>query len=299
MSRKRDRLNDLRFADLTTFLTVRRCGSITGAARELKVTPSQVSKAIVRLEAQFKTTLLSRGARGVSISDDGMRMAPQFSDLVERLSQIRRTGDEPEITLAAASFLVSQFVPPICERLPRVRVRSLEMPPALVRSHAAENFFDMAITLGPARLPSLWTSVRVGDVRKALFARPEIARKIGKGPVTQDKLREYPFVSPIYNVDKSFVPVDDDCPLPRAERKLGHEVHTLHVALEVATRCDQLVFGPALAAKRHLESGRLVEVRVDGWDVKDALHVSSNVDRVLASTQKAIAEIVRTELAKV
>jgi DNA-binding transcriptional LysR family regulator len=298
MSRKRDRLDDLRFADLTTFLTVRRCGSITGAARELKVTPSQVSKAIVRLESQFKTTLLSRGARGVSISDDGMRMAPRFSDLVERLSQIRRESDDPEITIAGASFLIGHFIPAITERLPRVRLRALEMPPALVRSHGADNFFDMALTLGPSRLPSLWTTVRVGEVRKSLFAAPALAKRIGKVRVTQDKLKEFAFVSPIYNVDKSFVPVDEDCPLARHERKLGHEVQTLSVALDVASRCEQLVFGPVLAAEPYVQAGRLVEIRVEGWDVRDALFVSSNVDRVLASIQKAIAEIVKTELGR-
>ena len=48
-----DALADLRFGDVLTFLTVHRCGAITGAARALKVTPSQVSKAVHRLERQL------------------------------------------------------------------------------------------------------------------------------------------------------------------------------------------------------------------------------------------------------
>jgi DNA-binding transcriptional LysR family regulator len=50
MTVAQESLADLRVGDLMTFLAVRRSGSITAAARELKVTPSQVSKAISRLE---------------------------------------------------------------------------------------------------------------------------------------------------------------------------------------------------------------------------------------------------------
>ena len=41
---------DLRVADLLTFLAVVRSSSLTAAARERRVTPSQVSKAITRVE---------------------------------------------------------------------------------------------------------------------------------------------------------------------------------------------------------------------------------------------------------
>jgi DNA-binding transcriptional LysR family regulator len=296
VSRTNEHLSDLRLADVMTFLTVLRAGSITGAARELKVTPSQVSKAIARLENQFQATLLSRGARGVGISEDGVRIASELSEVVARLAKIGAHDKElPQVTIAAASFMVSRFVPAIATALPGFRFRAVDMAPALVRSHASEGFFDLVLTLGPARLPSLWSETRVGEVRKALFASPVVAARLSAdGPVTEQKLRSVPFISPLYSVDRSFVPVDDDCPLPRAQRLLGHEVQTIAVALDLAVGTEQVVFGPAMCADEHVRKGLLVEIPVTGWDVREVLYVSCNVDRVLAHAQKAIIEAVRT-----
>ena len=66
---------ELRLADLLTLLAVQRTGSISGAAREMRVTPSQVSKAMARLERHFGVRLLSRGARGVA-TDPGRAAHP-------------------------------------------------------------------------------------------------------------------------------------------------------------------------------------------------------------------------------
>jgi DNA-binding transcriptional LysR family regulator len=131
-----DRLNDLRLGDLTTFLAVRRCASITAAARELNVTPSQVSKAIARLEAQLGLELLSRTSRGVSLSEAGRRVAPQIETAVTRLRMLGRSDDhpQPELTVAAPSYLAWAFIPIIASSIPQLRVRSMELPPALMRA---------------------------------------------------------------------------------------------------------------------------------------------------------------------
>src|SRR5207237_809725 len=130
---------------------------------------------------------------------------------------------------------------------PALRVRGLELPPALLRAYAAENFFDAAfLSSGLERLPSTWSSEHVGEVQKALFGTPDLARRLGAQPIAADKLRDVPFVCPIYNAEGKFVPVDDDCPLPVAERRLGHEAQTIGLALELAARTGQLVFGPTM-----------------------------------------------------
>ena len=293
-----EQLADLRIADVMTFLTVVRTGSITGAARELKVTPSQVSKAVTRLEAQFQATLLARGPRGVEVSEGGMRIAAELSDVVVHLGKIGHHDQElPELTIAAAAFMVSRFVPAIAAALPGFRLRAVEMAPALVRSHGSEGFFDLVLTLGPARLPPLWSETRVGKVAMALFASPKLAAQLRlDGPVTEEKLRRVPFISALYSLDRTFVPVDDECPLPRAQRLLGHEVQTIAVALDLAARTPHVVFGPLISADEHLRRRTLEVVPVVGWDVHEVLYVSCNVDRVLAHAQKAVILAVKAEV---
>src|SRR6266852_4405230 len=58
---------DLHLADVNTFLVVQRLGSVTASARQLGVTPAQVSKAVARLEAQLGSKLFTRSARGVAL----------------------------------------------------------------------------------------------------------------------------------------------------------------------------------------------------------------------------------------
>jgi DNA-binding transcriptional LysR family regulator len=298
MSGGHDPLSDLRLADVLTFLAVRRCGSITGAARELKVTPSQVSKAIARLEEQLQVSLLNRGARGVALSDAGRRTIPHLEDLIARLRLLRRSdGDESaELTFAAPSYLITLFLPRIAEGQPQLRVRGLELPPALIRAFAAENFFDLTLTIGMERLPGTWVSLRVGEVRKGLFCAPAVARQLGPQPIAPERLADLPFISPIYSLNGQFVPADDGCPLAHGDRKLGHEAQTIGLALELAARTGQLVFGPAVAASGHVDRGVLEEVRVRGWSVSESLYLACNADRVLARQQKEIATLLGAAL---
>src|ERR1700755_1737801 len=109
-----DTLADLRFGDLITFLTVHRCGAIPAAARALQVTPSQVSKAVHRLERQLGCKLLSRSTRGVIVSDAGRRLIPQLEEVTARLHQMRPdAAAREELALAAPSYLNAIFLPRI------------------------------------------------------------------------------------------------------------------------------------------------------------------------------------------
>jgi hypothetical protein len=165
-----------------------------------------------------------------------------------------------------------------------------------VRAYAAENFFDMTLLpTGTERLPATWITKPVGVLRKALFGSPEMAARLGR-PLTTEKLQGVPFVGPIYNADGQFVSVDDDCPLRHTERTVGHEAQTIGLALELAARTDQVVFGPVIAARRHLEARTLVELEVEGWDVKDPLTVASNGDRVRSRVEASIIKAIQAEL---
>jgi DNA-binding transcriptional LysR family regulator len=297
----RDVVGELRVGDLTTFLAVRKSGSVSSAAREQGVTPSQVSKAISRLEAILGVRLFSRGSRGVALSDQARIALPHIEAALASLQQLERR-DRPsitELTIAAPSYLISSFLPAIACCQPQLHVRGIELAPSLVRAYAPENFFEMAILARTAdRMPTTWVSVKVGELRSGLFATPELARRLGASPVPVDKLRTVPFVTPIYHAEGRYLPVDDDCPLTLTERKAGHSAQTIGSALELAARTDQLVFGPVVPARRFVATGALVEIQVRGWSVREPLFVSCNADRMLAKVQTAIVKAMREESAR-
>jgi DNA-binding transcriptional LysR family regulator len=295
-------LLELRLADLMTLLAVQRTGTISGAARELRVTPSQVSKAVSRLERLYRVRLLSRGARGVAPTPAARRMLPRIANAVEELRATsgarEELGPEVELSIAGPAYLMGEFLANVAMANPWIRVRALEMPPALLRASVAENAFDMALVPGGLQSrPAAWTSEPVGPLRSALFARPEFAGRLGPLPLTPDRVRELSFVGPLQIGGDRFVGVSDDCPLRPEERTIAHEVQTVTCALEFIARADCVVFGPVAAARRHLERGTLVEIPVAGWNVTDVVHLACNSDRVLARARSAATRAARETLA--
>ncbi len=282
---------------MATFLAVKRYGSVSGAARELLVTPSQVSKAVERLSEELKKPLLARTGRGVVLTEDGERLAPSMQGILSKVSEMRGEEEtEPELTVAAPSYLVSHFLSVIAVALPKVRVRGLQLTPVQIRAYAPERLFAVSLTIGSAKLPSSWASESVGELRKGLFANPRLAGDLGPFPVAVSRLKTVPFVSPIALANGQTLPADDDCPLGRSERRLGHEAQSISLALDLAAHTDQLAFGPVIAARSYLERGLLVEVPVIGWNSADSLHVASHADHVLARVHKTIVRAVASAL---
>jgi DNA-binding transcriptional LysR family regulator len=300
MSLADDPLSDLRLADVATFLAVCRYGSLTSAARAIRVTPSQVSKSIVRLERQLNITLLMRNSRGVLLSEAAQRALPHLEAMMARVRALRRDdAEQPQgvVTVAAPSYLLGRVVTGLAEALPTWRFRGLLSSPANVRASVTKNMFDVAVAMGDETGSESWIAEPVGDLRLGLFARADTAQLLEPFPASVERVREVPFISPLQRVHGDLVPAEDDCPLPHGRRKLGHEVETFAVGLELASRTDQLVFGPVIAASEYLDRGELVEIPVKDWDVREALCAFINQDRVNVQVSKALLKLVRELLA--
>ena len=294
-------LLDVRVADLLTFLAVQRTGSITAAAREMRVTPSQVSKAITRLEKHSGVRLLARSARGISLTEAGRAMVARVMTAVEALRALRKPtpSDSLELTVAGPSYLVTHLLPVLATCHARLHLRSVELAPGYLRAYVTENVFDVALALGGLEgRPATWTTDEVGEVRAVLLARPDVADKLAPFPTSAQRVRAFPFVVPTVAPSDRFVPLDDACPIRRDERIVGHETQTIGAALEFAAQTDHIVFGPALAARRLLQSGVLVEIPVAGWNVVEPLCLVCNESRVLSTVRKAMVRALRETLPK-
>src|SRR6185295_6534511 len=161
---------DLRLPDVATLLGVVRSGSVSAAARLQGVTPSQVSKAIARVEQLLGAQLFARDARGVHLSETGRRLLPLLESLLEGARRLEGLQPErPALTFMASTFFSSLFVPAIVRALPSLPLSCMEMPPGLASAYAAAELFDVALTTGTERWPRAWVAVRAGVIKKALY----------------------------------------------------------------------------------------------------------------------------------
>ncbi len=285
-------LSELRLGDLQTFIAVQRAGSVNGAAREMSTAASQVSKTVARLEQHLGQRLLSRSSKGVGLTDFGRRSLIEMEQIVERFSTLPRLGEAAsvELSVAGESYLLSMCLPTIATSgHPDLLVRGLEMPTSLVRASASEGSFEFALLASDeGGLPPSWETSSIGRVRKGLFGSPRLAKRLGKAPVPTKSLHDVPFVTPIFQAGGRFVSIDDGCPLPLLERPMGHRVQTMQLALDLAAATHQLVFGPAISARLHVQAGSLVEIRVAGWDEHQPLFLAYDAHRVSIRVRNAL-----------
>jgi DNA-binding transcriptional LysR family regulator len=289
--------SDFRLPDIEAFLEVMRVGSVNGAARALRIGASQVSKSVARLERYVHLTLLARSTRGVQLTDDGRRLAPKLVDLLARARQLDAPLERSELIVAAPSFLWSALVARLGPLLRDVRVYAFETRSSTMPAFAGQSFFDAAFTVGNERWPASWVKTEVGTIRRALYGTPAKARQLGPS-VKREVLRREVFVGRIDSDRGQLLPTQDGCPLSDRERRFGHRAQTVAMALEMARMSGELVFAPAIGAQRYLARGSLVEIAVDGWDVREPLYVVCHQDRVEARLQRALIEGARTMFAR-
>jgi len=285
-------LDTLRLADARTFLGLVRVGSVNGAARAMGVTPSQVSKAVARLERHFDAELVVRSPRGIALAEAGKRLAPQMARVLELCDAMRSKEERTDLTIVGASFLNEAFVPAIVAALPRLCIHSMQAAPAVPTAHAGQPSFDVVLGLGRRSWPASFVELQVGTLRRALFGTPALAQRLGKRPDT-DAVAAQEFIGAIYSDGVQTHAGDDGCPLPARDRRIRHRTETAALALSIASQNPLLVFAPTLAARPFVERGQLVEIPVRGWNVQDPLHLVCHRERVPARVQRAIADVMK------
>lgn len=109
------------------FDAVARHQSMSRAARELDYTQPAISHAIRRLERDVGTALLTRGARGVALTEAGERLAAHAQVVLTVMRAARRELDElataitGRVRLAAFPSAAAMIVPPLLSRVHALR----------------------------------------------------------------------------------------------------------------------------------------------------------------------------------
>ncbi|MFH0133453.1 LysR family transcriptional regulator [Variovorax sp. VaC1] len=140
-------------ADARVFVTVADAGSFTAAAALHAMTPSAVSKAIGRLEADLGVRLLVRTTRALHLTEEGMafheRCARAFSLLAEAAEEAgagtRAVAGTVRIGAPSlfGTFLIAPLLPALLARHPKLRVE-------IVSTTRLSDVFDLGLDLAIA-----------------------------------------------------------------------------------------------------------------------------------------------------
>ncbi|MFJ6665471.1 LysR family transcriptional regulator [Streptomyces sp. NPDC091383] len=151
----------LELVDLRVFVTAASAGSISAAARELRVAQPSVSERLRRLERLIGQPLLDRSSRGVSLTPAGERLLPHAQrclDMAARALDIAREDDtRGTLHLTTHATYAPLAVPFVIGALQPLRyavvVDDQHSPSALQRVAAGTT--DIAITLPLPHAPEV------------------------------------------------------------------------------------------------------------------------------------------------
>lgn len=113
----------MRPRQLSQFLAICRCGSMSAAAQELGIAQPALSKQILQLEHELQVTLFERHSRGVTLTRAGERLRGQAAELLRRLEAIKTSirQDDDAVTGRVVLACISSLAPALAVALyPRI-----------------------------------------------------------------------------------------------------------------------------------------------------------------------------------
>ena len=172
--------------ELQLFLAVADGGSLTAAARKLRVTQPTASRRLLELEASVGEPLFVRGVEGTRLTSFGERMLEparrmaEWAGEAERVAARTQTGPRGVVRLTAAPGLAFDFVAPFAgylrEKLPEVQ---LEVISTVQYLDLARREADLALRFAAPTQRDL-VSVASVDFDVAPFGSPSYAARLPK-----------------------------------------------------------------------------------------------------------------------
>lgn len=163
---------------ITTFIAVARAQSFAGAARQLRLSTTAVSRHVAELEQALGVTLLRRTTRSVTLTESGARYLPRAEAVLQELdnlnAEIRADDRVPHgsLRIAAPPGIGHDWIVPLAIDFliayPRI---DLELDLSERTVDLVAEGFDAAIRSGPLHGSSL-VAHRIIEMRYLLCASP-------------------------------------------------------------------------------------------------------------------------------
>ena len=227
---------------LEIFIAVADTGSFAAAARQLRISPTAVTRAVAFLEDRIGVSLFNRTTRSVTITEPGrlylqtVRRALQEMDEAEKAAAGETAIARGHLTLTAPVAFGRMHLAPVLAAFLREHRQVTATLLLLDRvTHLIEEGIDVAARI--ASLPDSATIVRrVGEVGRVLVASPDYLARAGT-PTQPEDLKQHDMVA--------FTGL-----LPNREWRFAQEGRSISIAIE-----PRLTINDAAAAIDLAEQG--------------------------------------------
>lgn len=188
---------DIPWEDVRIFLAVAEAGSVSGAARALRVGQPTVSRRLALLEHRVGAALFRRSVRGVALTAEGERLVPAARKMAEWAGEVGRVAESPgqgprglvRVTAApqVSHDLLAPFAALVAARAPGIRLEVLSSVEFL---DLARGEADLALRGRPPTDPDL-VLVRSFEFRARVYVAEALAARLPRRPA----LAELPWIA--------------------------------------------------------------------------------------------------------
>ena len=171
--------------EMEAFVRAVERGSFSAAARDLKLTPSALSKMVTRLETVLRVRLLNRTTRKLTTTAEGAlflarcrRIVAEFEDAEREVGSSREKPRGKLLVHAGVGFATNRLEP----AMPRFVARYPEVQVELIVEDrdldVVRNGIDISVRPGPPLDQSL-VARKLGDFERVVCASPEYIARHG------------------------------------------------------------------------------------------------------------------------
>ena len=183
---------DITWDDVRIFLAVADAGSVSGAARNLKLGQPTVSRRLAEMEQTIGARLFARGVAGATLTTAGERLLAPATRMAEWAGEVARAAEAHEpapqglVRLTASPYVCFDFAAPFAawfsSRNPSIRLEILSTTRYL---DMARGEADLALRLRRPRGKDLEV-LEVVEFENAAWVSAALAKKLPKRPRPQD-----------------------------------------------------------------------------------------------------------------
>jgi DNA-binding transcriptional LysR family regulator len=187
----------MEFRQLKAFAETAQAGSITAAAKVLRVTQPALSRQIKALEEELEVALFVRGAHSVTLTPAGEILRGEVSKLLKfcdgMVAKVRAEGSCEPLRIGYSPSLAGEFLSVAIERFAqlheRVRVSLYDWSSAEMRAGLADGKLDLILAVPCEGEPVRWEPLREFGWRVLLPASHPLAAKKKLSPADLDGQR--------------------------------------------------------------------------------------------------------------
>lgn len=258
-------------AEIQVFVKVVECGSLSAAAREMRRSPSSVSKLIQRMEQRLGLRLLQRSSRSVALTEEGRqifevgRRALEAVEEVSKLASERAGQVRGKIRIyTLLTFAIYALAPHLAEFKARYPHLSIELILDPNMSNLVEHNIDVGIYVGVPPDSAL-ISRTIAHTRWIICASPDYLREHGT-PTAPEELRWHECLNITSRAEWNRWPLQDEGYFQVSDRVIS--TNSGEMALTLARQGLGIVRLAHYHVAEDLRSGRLVPL-LEGYSAND------------------------------